>query len=97
MNNIQGGFIHIDCSQLSNNNPIKVPGIFKALSRCNKIPVLTNISTIAGAHCIGICNCGYQVGYDSIRLPTTITVATKSGTQGVSMSVLVTKDDIISM
>lgn len=96
MNNIQGGFIYIDCSRLSNNNPIKVPGIFKALSRCNKIPVLTNIRTIAGAQCIAICNCGYEVGYDSIRLPTTITVDTESGTKGVSLSVLVTKDDIIS-
>ena len=97
MNNIQGGFIYIDCANLTKDNSITIPGIFAALSRCNKIPVLTNIRTIAGAHCIGICNCGYKVGYDSIRLPTTITVATESGTQGVSMSILVSKDDIISM
>lgn len=103
--NIQGGFIYIDCSKLSNNNPITVPGIFKALSSHCKPVIGTNIDlsghTAAGTEYFGsgivLMNYGYIQGQTQIRLSGTINYIMPSGSTGLNINYTVSEDDTIKM
>lgn len=104
MYNIQGGFIYIDCTKLSKSNSITIPGIYNALARCNKVPVLVNLdisgTTSAGvdyiATGIGVCSLGVTVG-SKIILATNIHFINGASTTVMNCNLFVTQDDVITM